>query len=379
MTDLFTDKEDSGRGITTVTDKEIQARNEGRIPQNTKRATSWSTRVWDDWATERNSLPINDSDTFVVAPNSGILKTLCNFELSFWLSKFVYEIRKKDKSEYPPNSLYLLCTGLQRYLRETGAPELKIFEISHFKLFQDSLDAEMKRLTAKGLGCEIKQAEPITEDEEQLMWTKGVLGDTDPKTLLNTLFFLIGKFFALRSGEEHRSLTFDQIRVIKGSDKERSKLQYTSFGEKNYAGGLKHRKLRPKTVEQHDNPSNPERCIVRIFEKYQSKCPKLKPGSALYLTPKRKVSSDDEVWYTKTPVGKNTLRKVVQDMCRDAGIEGYKTNHSLRATTCTIGLEKGVPEKLVMERTGHRTVKSLHTYQRVSDAQKEIVSDVLQG
>ena len=72
---------------------------------------------------------------------------------------------------------------------------------------------------------------------------------------------------------------------------------------------------------------------------------------------------------------KNTLRKVVQDMCRVPGIEGYKTNHSLRATTCTIGLEKGVPEKLIME----RTVKSLQTYQRVSDGQKEIVSDVLQG
>ena len=303
FTDVFTDKEDSGRGIITVSDKEIPARNEARIPQNTKRATSWSTRVWDDWVTERNSLPINDSDTFVVAPNSGILKTLCNLELSFWLSKFVYEVRKKDKNEYPPNSLYLLCTGLQRYLRETGAAELKMFESPDFKLFQDSLDAEMKRLTAKGLGCEIKQAQPTTEDEEQLMWTKGVLGDTDPKTLLNTLFFLIGNFFALRSGEEHRSLTFDQIRVIKGSDNERSKLQNTSFGEKNYAGGLKHRKLRPKTVEQHDNPGNPERCIVRIFEKYQSRCPKLKPGSPLYLTPKRKVSSD-EVWYTKTPVGK---------------------------------------------------------------------------
>ena len=78
LTDLFTDKEDSDRGITTVSYKEIQARNEARIPQNTKRATSWSTRVWDDWVTERNSLPINDSDTFVVAPNSGIFyTTLC--------------------------------------------------------------------------------------------------------------------------------------------------------------------------------------------------------------------------------------------------------------------------------------------------------------
>ena len=39
--------------------------------------------------TEQHWLPRNDSNTFVVAPNSGILKTLCNFEQSFWLSKFV--------------------------------------------------------------------------------------------------------------------------------------------------------------------------------------------------------------------------------------------------------------------------------------------------
>ena len=32
-----------------------------------------------------------------------------------------------------------------------------------------------------------------------------------------------------------------------------------------------------------------------------------------------------------------------------------------------------------MQHTGHHTVKSLHTYQRVSYVQKEIVFDVLQG
>ena len=49
--------------------------------------------------------------------------------------------------------------------------------------------------------------------------------------------------------------------MLSDSESERSKVQYTSFGEKHYAGGLKHRKLRPKTVEQHDNPGKPERCI----------------------------------------------------------------------------------------------------------------------
>ena len=36
---MFTD-EDSRRGITTVSDKEIQSRNEARILQNTKRSTT---------------------------------------------------------------------------------------------------------------------------------------------------------------------------------------------------------------------------------------------------------------------------------------------------------------------------------------------------
>ena len=37
---MLTDKEDSGQRFTAVTDKEIQSRNEGRIPQNTKSATA---------------------------------------------------------------------------------------------------------------------------------------------------------------------------------------------------------------------------------------------------------------------------------------------------------------------------------------------------
>ena len=37
---MFTYKEDSGRGITTVPDKEIQSRNEAKIQQNPKRSTT---------------------------------------------------------------------------------------------------------------------------------------------------------------------------------------------------------------------------------------------------------------------------------------------------------------------------------------------------
>ena len=40
-----------------MADKEIQSRNEAKLPQKTKKSTTWSTRVWDDWVKERNALP----------------------------------------------------------------------------------------------------------------------------------------------------------------------------------------------------------------------------------------------------------------------------------------------------------------------------------
>ena len=46
------------------------------------------------------------------------------------------------------------------------------------------------------------------------------------------------------------------------------------------------------------------------------------------------------------------------------------TNHSLRATTATRGLQKGFPEKFVMERTGYRDDRSLQKYQRPDTSSK---------
>ena len=71
-----------------------------------------------------------------------------------------------------------------------------IFKSPDFKLFQDAIDSEMKTLKRKGVGVTTKQAEPIMSCEE-VMWVKGMLGDAQPRTLLYTLVFLFGKFFAL--------------------------------------------------------------------------------------------------------------------------------------------------------------------------------------
>ena len=69
-------------------------------------------------------------------------------------------------------------------------------------------------------------------------------------------------------------------------------------------------------------------------------------------------------WFTANPVDKNTFGDSVEKICNKAGIEGQNNNHSIRATAATRGLVKGIPEKVVMERTGHRDVRSLQKYQR---------------
>ena len=64
-------------------------------------------------------------------------------------------------------------------------------------------------------------------------------------------------------------------------------------------------------------------------------------------------------------------------MCNAAGISGFKTNHSLRATAATRLYQSRVDEQLVMERTGHRSIDGIRSYKRTADFQRENVSDIL--
>lgn len=77
------------------------------------------------------------------------------------------------------------------------------------------------------------------------------------------------------------------------------------------------------------------------------------------------------------PVGHNTLSKTVKRLCASAGISGFKTNHSLRVTNATRLFQSGVDEQLIMTRTGHRSIEGVRTYKRVSDEQKQALSEVL--
>ena len=76
------------------------------------------------------------------------------------------------------------------------------------------------------------------------------------------------------------------------------------------------------------------KCPVYLLDLFISKLPpKAVQNDIFYARPLKSVPTDSSApWYSATPVGKHTLNDNVKKMCMAAGIQGNKTNHSLRAT-----------------------------------------------
>ena len=355
----------SSRFQALKTDEDVEEAKKKAIPKNTEKNTSWAVNVWKQWSAHRRQVCPSYSDwpthLMIAVPS----------ELNYWLSKFVLETRKANGDHYPPDTLHIICSGLQRFIRETR-PEINLFKDPVFAGFQRTLDSEMKRLRSHGMGVKKKQAEPITAEEENLLWEGGLLGEENPQALLDTMLFLCGIHFALRSGEEHRSLQLSQFELVVPKEG-CARLIYTENYSKNNQGGLQHRKVKPKCVTCYANERNPGRCLVRLYQVYLSHRPAdIQP---FYLTPLRKKKS--ETWYSKVPVGHNTLSQTVGRLCKKAGITGFKTNHSLRVTSATRLFQSGVDEQVIMSHTGHRSVDGVRSYKRISEEQKKAVSGIL--
>lgn len=142
-------KQEQKRDIAVVSDADLNRRIEARIPEGTKCSTSWCVQTWKDWAEERSASSTSSTSDKYNVVDLNILQ-LNKEELNYWLAKFVLEVRKKKTPGecYPPSTIYQICCGIQRYLKENGKPEFKLFVDTSFKLFQDALDSEMKRLTS---------------------------------------------------------------------------------------------------------------------------------------------------------------------------------------------------------------------------------------
>ena len=216
------------------TDKEIEEARKASMAKKTREDMKYCVRVWEEWKKCRNI--------------SKKTKAMTETELNDNLSHFVLEIRKTDGNEYPPDTVYHICCGIMRYLHLECQPGIDFFKNASVKPFRDVLDSEMKRLRSQGLGAKKRQAEPISQEEEEL------LEQHSAQALVDTMLYMSGTYFALRYGQEHRALHHSpsQIELVE-KPCQRAFLKYTEELSKNNQGGIKGRKRKPKVVIHHEN------------------------------------------------------------------------------------------------------------------------------
>lgn len=81
---------------------------------------------------------------------------------------------------------------------------------------------------------------------------------------------------------------------------------------------------------------------------------------------------------TTNQLGTNVLKGKLREMFQSAGLQAEtKSNHSLRASGISRLYSAGVPEKLIVERSGHLSKEGVRSYERTTAQQHKTVSDWL--
>ena len=228
------------------------------VPRNTARNTQWAVKVFISWAEE------NNTENEVQCPTE-LLETVTDPEkLGRWLSKFLVSARNRQGNNYTPQSVHCILSGLLRHIRarNPAAASLNFLDTNNsaFQPFQAVLDRCFRQLRATGKSTSVSTPVIAVEDEEKF-WETGALGTETPEKLLHTVFYLNGKNFLLRGGEEHYNLKISQMQRFENPPR----YEYTELVSKNRAGGLASYRLKNKVVPVFHDESFRNRCHVYIW------------------------------------------------------------------------------------------------------------------
>lgn len=349
--------------------EEMQEISKGYIPANTAKSTAWGVKVFQVWRSERNQRVEEQCP-------SDLFERPDPVQINFWLSRFVAEVRKQNGAPYPPRSIQLILSALQREMLDKN-PEVPKFmdqSVTVYRGLHRTCDSVYRELHKQGIGATVRHTAVFSVEEENKLWEAGVLAITSPKALQRAVFFYVGKFFCIRGGDEQRKLGPSQFKRLENPDC----YVYTEHGSKNRSGGLAQLKVDNKSVPCYSVPDKVPKCLVFLLDFYLAKLPPYATKEdVLYCRPKSKVPADEtSPWYEAVAIGKNSLGAFVKDICKDGGLPP-RSNHSLRATGATTMFQANVPEKIIQTTTGHRSIDGLRRYERISTEQHQALSRVM--
>ena len=77
-----------------------------------------------------------------------------------------------------------------------------------------------------------------------------------------------------------------------------------------------------------------------------------------------------DVWYANAVLGHNPIEKFMSKMSGICSLSDYYTNHCIRVTSATNLTRSNFTAKQVMSVTGHKSIQSLASYQKVREDDK---------
>lgn len=324
---------------------------------NTRRATAGHIKTFSDWLA---------SVKFDLRP----VECIPPKELNRLLAQFFVFVRKVDGSEYQPGTLLNMFHSIERHLKENKYfnEENRICILNHdsFEDARQALNAKRRELKKQGMGNRPNRAVAIDEKEEEIMWTKGVLGCSNAFSLQFTLWFYFTMFMGLRGRDEHRQMRFGDVHVKQNADGSEY-LQLLERSSKTRDGSVSFdSRATSQKIFCSCQDGGMSKCVIEVWKCFISHRPEDFCGSddPLYLQCKMDdhiKKSNSDVWYKQQPLGTNSLGKLLPKACMMAGLEP-RGNHGVRATTVQRLREGGVPDDHIIQITGHKSVRTLSVY-----------------
>ncbi|XP_055503866.1 transcriptional regulator QRICH1-like isoform X3 [Leucoraja erinacea] len=232
-------------------------------------------------------------------------------ELNYGLCLMLKEARTPEGEAYNPDMLYYVCLCIQKYLFENGRVD-DIFSDIYYTKFTERLQDVLKdwQPLINSLGYMIPSH--ITEE---MLWECKQLGAHSPSTLLTTLMFFNTKYFLLKSVEQHMKLAFTKVVRQTKKNPVNPKDKSTSI---RYLKALGLHQTGQKVTddmyaEQSENPENPLRCPIKLYDFYLFKCPQSVKGrnDTFYLTPEPVVAPNSPIWYSTQPISKEHMEQML--------------------------------------------------------------------
>lgn len=136
------------------------------------------------------------------------------------LSIFVLEARQSNGQAYTPKTMLQLMVNLQglAFSRNPNTCHFMNHKDITFKPLHNAMNNLFKKLLSEGIGAQKNQFRVITEEEENELWSKGIMGKSTPSSLQNAIFFYCGVLFCFRGGAEHRELKYIQFELTTVQD-----------------------------------------------------------------------------------------------------------------------------------------------------------------